>query len=108
VHFYHEFHAILPVICTKEEQQVPIHILWAEGVAGASMHKGYQYSMGTVLCHNKVYDGLRGLKIVTQVLNMWKEPNQQENGACMDCHRAQNFSFWGHKVDCMTMDPMHQ
>jgi len=39
---------------------------------------------------------------------MRKEPNQQGNGACMDCHRAQNFSFWGHKEDCMTMDPMHQ
>jgi len=39
---------------------------------------------------------------------MRKEPNQQGNGACMDCHRAQNFSFWGHKEDRTTMDPMHQ
>jgi len=62
----------------------------------------------SVVSQGSVYDGLRCLNIVTQVLSMRKEPNQQGNGACMYSRTAQNFSFWGHKEDCMTMDPMHQ
>jgi transposase len=50
-------------ICTKEEQRAVVHLLWAEGVPGAEMHRKISAQYGnSVMSQQMVYEWIKRFK----------------------------------------------
>ena len=90
-------------ICTEEEQQAVICLLWSLSVQVLKCVEGYHCNMGMVLCHNRVStNGLRGSKMVAQTSSMRKEPDQQLKEMKICCP-TQHFNVVSHSATCANL-----
>jgi len=97
------------LICTKEEQRTVIHFCGLKVYQVSKCIGWCQCSMETVSCHNGLFvNGVRGSKMVAQVLSMGKEPDanphpllKQTLPTLLKTLRNWTLSYWS--VSCIVL-----